>query len=87
MVLSQVSLVLKCVVSLSEKLQKMTLTSENTASQSEDPPEAGKELKLCVNQQEMETIVKSLLQVLMGKSEMFTVSRTTIVHFHVHFFG
>ncbi|XP_044052073.1 tetratricopeptide repeat protein 16-like isoform X2 [Siniperca chuatsi] len=52
---------------LSEKLQKMTLTNENTASQSEDPSEAGKaagrQLKLCVNEQEMQIIVKSLLQV------------------------
>ncbi|XP_018529237.1 tetratricopeptide repeat protein 16 isoform X1 [Lates calcarifer] len=48
---------------LSEKLEKMTLTSENTASQSEDPCETEKELKLCVNQQEVEINVKSLLQV------------------------
>lgn len=42
----------------------MTLTNENTASQSEEPSEVGKELKLCVNQQEMQITVKSLLQVL-----------------------
>lgn len=42
----------------------MTLANKSTASQPEDPPEAGKELKLCVNQQEMQIIVKSLLQVL-----------------------
>ncbi|XP_056231829.1 tetratricopeptide repeat protein 16-like [Seriola aureovittata] len=48
---------------LSEKLQQMTLTNQSTASQSEAPPEAGEELKLCMNQQEMEIMVKSLLQV------------------------
>ncbi|XP_032371243.1 tetratricopeptide repeat protein 16 [Etheostoma spectabile] len=48
---------------LSEKLLKMTLTSENTAGPSVDPPDAGKELKLCVNQPEMQLTVKSLLQV------------------------
>ncbi|XP_078107627.1 tetratricopeptide repeat protein 16-like isoform X2 [Sander vitreus] len=48
---------------LSEKLLKMTLTSENTAGPSVDPPVAGKELKLCVNQPEMQLTVKSLLQV------------------------
>uniref|UniRef100_A0A4W6CSI1 Tetratricopeptide repeat domain 16 n=1 Tax=Lates calcarifer TaxID=8187 RepID=A0A4W6CSI1_LATCA len=50
--------------------KSMTLTSENTASQSEDPCETEKELKLCVNQQEVEINVKSLLQVLMGKSSL-----------------
>lgn len=53
-------------VRLNEKLQKMTLTSQNTASQSEDPYEEEKELKLCVNQQEMQINVKSILQVLIG---------------------
>ncbi|XP_034727076.1 tetratricopeptide repeat protein 16 [Etheostoma cragini] len=48
---------------LSEKLLKMTLTSENTAGPSVDPHDAGKELKLCVNQPEMQLTVKSLLQV------------------------
>lgn len=57
-----------CVLRLNEKLQKMTLTNQNTASQSEDPSEAGKELKLCINQQEMQIIVKSFLQVLIGDS-------------------
>ncbi|XP_022623848.1 tetratricopeptide repeat protein 16 [Seriola dumerili] len=47
---------------LSEKLQQMTLTNQSTASQSEAPPEAGEELRLCMNQQEMEIMVKSLLQ-------------------------
>ncbi|XP_045889871.1 tetratricopeptide repeat protein 16-like isoform X3 [Micropterus dolomieu] len=37
---------------LSEKLKKMTLTYENTPRQSEDPSEAGKKLKLCVDQLE-----------------------------------
>ncbi|XP_073321808.1 tetratricopeptide repeat protein 16 [Pagrus major] len=49
---------------LSEKLQKMTLTNENTASQSEEPSETGTELKLCANQQEMQITVRSLLQVM-----------------------
>nr|XP_020450677.1 tetratricopeptide repeat protein 16 isoform X1 [Monopterus albus] len=48
---------------LNENLQKMTLTNENTASQSEDPSEAGKALKLCVKQQDIQITVKSLLQV------------------------
>lgn len=48
----------------------MTLTNENTASQSEELSEIGKELKLCVSQQEMQIIVKSLLEVLMGKSSV-----------------
>ncbi|KAL7392195.1 hypothetical protein ABVT39_020939 [Epinephelus coioides] len=50
---------------LSERLQKMTLTSGNTVSQSEAPPGAGQELKLklCVDQQELQINVKSLLQV------------------------
>ncbi|XP_071339987.1 tetratricopeptide repeat protein 16 isoform X2 [Trachinotus anak] len=47
---------------LSEKLQQMTLTNESAASQSEDPSEAGEELELCVKQQEMQILVKSLLQ-------------------------
>ncbi|XP_042276290.1 tetratricopeptide repeat protein 16 isoform X2 [Thunnus maccoyii] len=48
---------------LSEKLQMMTLTSDNTASQSEDSSEAGKELKLNVNQQELQMMMmKSTLQ-------------------------
>ncbi|XP_036953380.1 tetratricopeptide repeat protein 16 isoform X2 [Acanthopagrus latus] len=42
---------------LSEKLQKMTLTNENTTSQSEEPSETGTELKLCENQQEMQITV------------------------------
>ncbi|KAM8761237.1 tetratricopeptide repeat protein 16-like isoform 1-T1 [Acanthopagrus schlegelii] len=49
---------------LSEKLQKMTLTNENTTSQSEEPSETGTELKLCANQQEMQITVRSLLQVM-----------------------
>ncbi|KAI4820376.1 hypothetical protein KUCAC02_028357 [Chaenocephalus aceratus] len=48
---------------LSEQLLTMTLTNENTASSSKDPPEAGKELKLSVNQQETQITVKNLLQV------------------------
>ncbi|XP_026199471.1 tetratricopeptide repeat protein 16 isoform X2 [Anabas testudineus] len=49
--------------SLNEKLQKMTLTNQNTESPSGDLSEAEKELKLCVNQQEIQLTVKSLLQV------------------------
>lgn len=52
-----------CVLRLNEKLQEMTLTDQNTASPSEDPSEAGKELKMCINQQEMQIIVKSFVQV------------------------
>ncbi|XP_037633814.1 tetratricopeptide repeat protein 16 isoform X1 [Sebastes umbrosus] len=48
---------------LSEKLLKTTLTNDNTASSSEDPSDAGQELKLCVNRQEMEITVRSCLQV------------------------
>ncbi|KAK5931937.1 hypothetical protein CgunFtcFv8_003685 [Champsocephalus gunnari] len=48
---------------LSEQLLTMTLTNENTASLSKDPPEAGKELKLSVDQQETQITVKNLLQV------------------------
>lgn len=58
-----VCLVLWRVHRLSEKLQMMTLTSDNTASQSEDSSEAGKELKLNVNQQELQMMMmKSTLQ-------------------------
>lgn len=78
-VLRQVSLVLYCVLRLSEKLQKMTLTS-----QSEEPSEAGKELKLSVNQEEMEIITKGPLQVLTGTSNYHT-NRITIVHIHFPF--
>ncbi|XP_029295861.1 tetratricopeptide repeat protein 16 isoform X2 [Cottoperca gobio] len=46
---------------LSEKLLKMTLT-EITASPAEEQSAAGKELKMCVNQQEIQITVKSLLQ-------------------------
>ncbi|XP_051278154.1 tetratricopeptide repeat protein 16 [Dicentrarchus labrax] len=46
---------------LSEMLQEMTLTNENSASKSQQPSEAAKELKF-VNQQEMQIIGKSLLQ-------------------------
>ncbi|XP_070689454.1 tetratricopeptide repeat protein 16 [Pempheris klunzingeri] len=48
---------------LGAMVQKMTLTDEKTASQSEDPSEAGTEVKMCVSQQEMQITVKSLLQV------------------------
>lgn len=44
------------------------MTYENTASQSEEPSEVGKELKLCANQQEMQLTAKSLLQVLLSNS-------------------
>ncbi|XP_045889875.1 tetratricopeptide repeat protein 16-like isoform X6 [Micropterus dolomieu] len=43
---------------LSEKLKKMTLTYENTPRQSEDPSEAGKKLKLCVDQ--LETVKEAV---------------------------
>lgn len=46
----------------------MTLTNENTVSQSEEPSEMGKELMLCVNQEEIQITVKSLLQVLTRNS-------------------
>ncbi|XP_068167516.1 tetratricopeptide repeat protein 16 [Antennarius striatus] len=46
---------------VNESLQKMTLT--NTLSPSEELSEAGKELKLCVNQEEMQMLVKSSVQV------------------------
>ena len=55
----------------------MTLTNESTASQSEDPPEAGKELKLCVDQQETQIIVKSLLQVRTGQSDVPFLDKIT----------
>lgn len=42
----------------------MTLTNEIAASQSEESSEKGKEVKLCVNHQELQVPVKSLLQVL-----------------------
>ncbi|KAE8291773.1 Tetratricopeptide repeat protein 16 [Larimichthys crocea] len=48
---------------LTEQLQKMDLTNETTEPQAEESSEAEKELKLCVNQQEMQIILKSLLQV------------------------
>ena len=51
----------------------MTLTNENTASSSKDPPEAGKELKLSVNQQETQITVKNLLQVMQLKTFLITV--------------
>lgn len=44
---------------LNEKLQKMTLTNQDAASRSEE----GQELKLCIDQQEMQMSVKSFLQV------------------------
>ncbi|TKS78190.1 Tetratricopeptide repeat protein 16 [Collichthys lucidus] len=47
---------------LTEQLQKMTLTNETTEPQAEESSEAEKELKLCVNQQEMQITLKSLLQ-------------------------
>lgn len=40
------------------------LTNEIGASQSEEPSEKGKELKLCVNHHELQVPVKSILQVL-----------------------
>ncbi|KAG7232420.1 hypothetical protein INR49_008883 [Caranx melampygus] len=52
---------------LSEKLQQMTLTNQSAASRSASPPEEeGEELKLCMNQQEVQVMVKSLLQVQSG---------------------
>ncbi|XP_005730721.1 tetratricopeptide repeat protein 16 isoform X4 [Pundamilia nyererei] len=47
---------------LSEKLCNMTLTNESTASQSKEPSKEGKELELCVNKEEMQITVRSLLQ-------------------------
>ncbi|KAI3372949.1 hypothetical protein L3Q82_023389, partial [Scortum barcoo] len=49
---------------LSEKLQKMTLTNDNAASEPEEPSDAGQELKLCVHLQEMQITdaVTNLLQ-------------------------
>lgn len=46
----------------------MALTNETTEPQAEESSEAEKELKLCVDQQEMQIILKSLLQVLIEKS-------------------
>ncbi|XP_039906548.1 tetratricopeptide repeat protein 16 isoform X6 [Simochromis diagramma] len=47
---------------LSEKLCNMTLTNESTASQSKEPSKEGKELELCVNKEDMQITVRSLLQ-------------------------
>ncbi|XP_025752652.1 tetratricopeptide repeat protein 16 isoform X10 [Oreochromis niloticus] len=47
---------------LSEKLCNMTLTNESAASQSKEPSEEGKELELCVNKEDMQITVRSLLQ-------------------------
>ncbi|KAK2838122.1 hypothetical protein Q5P01_015334 [Channa striata] len=47
---------------LNEKLQKMTLTDQDTWAHSEDSSEAGKEL-MCKNQEEMQIIVKDLLKI------------------------
>lgn len=41
----------------------MTLTNESTASQSKEPSKEGKELELCVNKEDMQITVRSLLQV------------------------
>ncbi|XP_067377744.1 tetratricopeptide repeat protein 16 isoform X3 [Channa argus] len=56
---------------LNEKLQKMTLTDQKIAAHSQDSSEAGKDLT-CKNQQEMQIIVKDLLQVLTGDSRRIT---------------
>ncbi|XP_026177903.1 tetratricopeptide repeat protein 16 isoform X2 [Mastacembelus armatus] len=56
---------------LNEAIQNMTLASEDTSGPSEDTSAAGMELKLCVNQQEMQIIVKSLLQVKETASSFF----------------
>lgn len=41
----------------------MTLTNESTVSQSKEPSKEGKELELCVNKEDMQITVRSLLQV------------------------
>ncbi|XP_034547031.1 tetratricopeptide repeat protein 16-like isoform X3 [Notolabrus celidotus] len=53
---------------LSEKLQEMTLSGQDSESQSEEPLGAGEELRLCLNKLEMKMFVKSVLQVLQGGS-------------------
>lgn len=66
-VLRQLNMLFECGLRLSDMLQRITLTYENT-SQSEEPSEVGKAIQLCANQQEMQLTVKSLLQVLLSNS-------------------
>ncbi|XP_068452386.1 tetratricopeptide repeat protein 16 isoform X2 [Clinocottus analis] len=48
--------------SLSEDLLKMTLTNQNTGRRPADPSEVGRELKLCVSQEETQIILRNCFQ-------------------------
>lgn len=62
----------------------ITLTNEIAASQSEESSEEGKEVKLCVNHQELQVPVKSLLQVLKSALQKKKIMQY-LLRFHVCF--